>query len=698
MASIRTAVQVQDRMSQPLMGISNALNIVISSFERMQNVSSNAVDTASLQAARKELNGAEIAVNGVQQEIIEASQSQQKFNTQMTNGHSAADGLWNRMKGIAATAGAAFGAGKVIGLSDTISLTTARLNLMNDGLQTTEELQKMIYTSAQRSRGAYVDTAQVVAKLGILAGDAFSGNAETIAFAEQMNKQFKVGGASIQEQTAGMYQLTQAMAAGKLQGDEFRSIMENAPLLAQAIAAYTNKPMGALKEMSADGTITADIIKNAMFAAADKTNERFAQLPMTFGDIWTSFKNQATMAFEPVLAKINQLANSSNFQAMMDGLVNGMVVVAGVATQLFEIVVSIAGVLADNWGIIEPIIWGLVAAFVAYNAVSLVTNGIIAAQTLISGIAAAALAMQSGATFAATVAQYGLNAALYACPITWIIAGIIAIVAAFYAVVGAVNEVTGTTLSGTGMITGAIAVAAAYIWNMITGLVNAIIGIGVELYNLIATFANFFANVFNDPVGAILNLFSGMFDFILGIVQAAAKLIDTVLGSDMAGAVAGFRNDFSAKVGDIVGDQTVVMQKLNAGDYQIKGASYTDAFKAGYNIGENIDGAISDVFKTPGADTSTGGYGGGAGGTASDIADTANNTGKMADSLASSEEDLKYLRDLAEKDVINRISSPIINLVMNNDMKVNSDLDLDGIASSLGTKIEEQMLISAEGA
>lgn len=269
MATIRTAIQVYDGMTPGLRSITNALNMTISSFEALQSASHNAVDTASIQAARAELNRAELAFNEIEQQIREANQAQQQFNNDIRNSQGAADGLLGKLKSVAMSIGAAFGAKKIIELTDSMTSTNARLDLMNDGLQTTEELQNMILKSANASRVAYMDTAAAVSKLGIMAKDAFSSNAEIVAFTELMNKNFAIGGASIQEQTAAMYQLTQAMAAGKLQGDEFRSIMENAPLLAQSIAEYMGKSVGELKDMSAEGLITADVIKNAMFASAD---------------------------------------------------------------------------------------------------------------------------------------------------------------------------------------------------------------------------------------------------------------------------------------------------------------------------------------------------------------------------------------------------------------------------------------------
>ena len=356
--------------------------------------------------------------------------------------------------------------------------------------------------------------------------------------------------------------------------------------------------------------------------------------------------------------------------------------------------------MVDNWSWLEPIVWGLVTAFVAYNTVALITNGLNAATALAEGVKAAALAMSTGATFAATVAQYGLNAALLACPITWIVLLIIALVAAFYAAVAAINHFAGTSLSATGIVMGAFAVAGAFIINLILGVVNFVIGIGVELYNLIATFANFFANVFNDPVGAIINLFAGMFDFILGIVQSAASLIDTVLGTDMSSAVAGFRNTVATKVEEIDGDQVEVMEKLNASDYQIQRIEYGDAWAAGNSLGRGIEDAVGGLFNFDlGAAEN---YGADSPFALDDISNnaalTAANTGATADALTATTEELEYLRDIAERDAINRFTTAEVKIDMTGmQNRIEGGADLDGVISALTDGFTEALLTAAEG-
>nr|DAD66178.1 MAG TPA: tail length tape measure protein [Siphoviridae sp. ctjfQ5] len=557
--------------------------------------------------------------------------------------------------------------------------------------------------SAQRSRASYLGTMQTISKLGLQAGDAFNSNDELIRFTELLNKNFVIGGSSATEQAAAMYQLTQAMGSGRLQGDEYRSIIENAPMLAGAIEEYMRNVQGAtgaMKDWSSEGLLTADVIKAAVFNSADEVEARFQQMPMTWGQVWTQMQNKAIAAFDPVLSKLNQVANSERFETVTDGIVSGLATIAAVAGVVLDLLISGGSLVVDNWSWLEPIVWGLVAAFVAYNTVALITNGLNAATALAEGVKAAALAMSTGATFAATVAQYGLNAALLACPITWIVLLIIALVAAFYAAVAAINHFAGTSLSATGIVMGAFAVAGAFIINLILGVVNFVIGIGVELYNLIATFANFFANVFNDPVGAIINLFAGMFDFILGIVQSAASLIDTVLGTDMSSAVAGFRNTVATKVEEIVGDQVEVMEKLNASDYQIQRIEYGDAWAAGNSLGRGIEDAVGGLFNFDlGAAEN---YGADSPFALDDISNnaalTAANTGATADALTATTEELEYLRDIAERDAINRFTTAEVKIDMTGmQNRIEGGADLDGVISALTDGFTEALLTAAEG-
>lgn len=701
MASIRSQMVLNDGISGVLRKINTALNTTLNAFEQVQQASGNAVDTVQIQAARAALVEANREVDNMAEGYRRAAQQEEVLNRGLRNGASAADGMLGRVKSLVATLAAGAGAKAVLGLSDQLASSSARLSLIVDDGGSVDALEQKIMASAQRSRASYLGTMQTISKLGLQAGDAFNSNDELIRFTELLNKNFVIGGSSATEQAAAMYQLTQAMGSGRLQGDEYRSIIENAPMLAGAIEDYMRNVQGAtgaMKDWSSEGLLTAGVIKAAVFNSADEVEARFQQMPMTWGQVWTQMQNKAIAAFDSVLSKLNQVANSERFSTVTNGIISGLAGIAAVAGVVLDLLISGGALVVDNWSWISPIVWGLVAAFIAYNTVALITNGINGAMALAEGVKAAALAMSTGATFAATAAQYGLNAALLACPITWIVVLVVALVAAFYAAVAAINHFAGTSLSATGIVMGAFAVAGAFIINLILGVVNFVIGIGVELYNLIATFANFFANVFNDPVGAIINLFAGMFDFILGIVESAASLIDTVLGTDMSSAVAGFRNTVATKVEEIVGDQVEVMEKLDASDYQIQRIEYGDAWAAGNDLGKGIEDAVGGLFNF---DLGTGeDYG--AGFTMDDIANnaalTAENTGATADALTASNEELAYLRDIAEREAINRFTTAEVSIDMTGmTNRIEGNADLDGVISVLTDGFTEALVTAAEG-
>lgn len=656
-------------------------------------------------------------VSNTERYIRDNTDEQGRFNRAIDEGTQGAGDLMNMIKGAVAAYASVQTIGKVMDLSDQLTSTTARLNLMNDGLQTTQDLQNMIYLSAERSRGAYQATADAVSKLGLMAGDAFSSSEEIIAFTEQLNKQFTIAGTETAGIEAAMLQLTQAMGSGVLRGEEYNSILEQAPNIIQAIADYMEVPKGQLKDMAAEGEITAEIVKNAMFAAADETNAKFEAMPKTFSQIWTSFQNTALMAFQPVLQRLNDVANSEAFQTFINGAIEALSMVAGIVVEIFNLIASVGTMIADNWSWLSPIIYGVAAALLVYYGRLMLVRGaelaLAAVQGVVAvakGILAAATMLVTGATWAQTTAQYGLNAAMYACPIVWIIILIIALIALFYAAVAAVNKFAGTSVSATGIICGVFMVAAAFIGNLFVALINFVIDIFVVLWNFIAAFANFFGNVFNDPVGAIARLFFDLVDTVLSLLQSLASAIDTIFGSNLAGAVQGWRDSLGGWVDSTFGQGEEIMAKLNAEDLHLDRFEYSSAWDAGYSFGEGIDESIanfdpSSLFDTnvPGAGdySDLSGYGsdlGGLGGIGSGVDDIAGNTGAIADSMDITEEDLKYLRDIAEQEAVNRFTTAEISVDMSGmQNNISNGMDLDGVISGLTEGVNEAIDSMAEG-
>lgn len=718
MATIRTAIALYDGVTAPLKSMHKAMNVVLNSFEAMQRASGNAVDTAAIREAREELARAGAAFDEIDDHIQNAENQQNRFNRKVRDGSTAADGLWRKLKGVAATVGGLAAVKQIIGVSDNLASTKARLNLIVDDGGSVAALEKKVMASAQRSRSAYFATASAIASMGANAKAAFGSTDEIIAFMEQINKQFVIGGASAQGQAAAMTQLTQAMAAGALRGEELNSILENAPGIARAIESYMGVAEGSIKNYAEQGLVTAEVVKNAMFAAADETNARFESMPKTWAQIWTEMQNKALSVFHPILAKINEIGNSEQFAQAADGLINSLAAVASVAVVVFEGLAGGAAWVVDNWSWLSPIILGVAAALGVYYGAQLAANAVEAISKGLHVAMAGAKMMQlavtgalTAATAAQTATQYGLNAAMYACPVVWIIMLIIALIAVFYAAVAAVNKFAGTSVSATGIICGAFMAALAFLGNLFVTLFNLVVDVFTTIYNLVATVANFIGNVFNDPVGAVCRLFFDLADTVLSILQALASAIDTIFGSNLAGAVQGWRDSLGGWVDSTFGKGTEIMAKLNADDMKLGRFEYGTAFDLGYKFGEGVDDKVSGLFDFSSMDTmgaATSGLGAadglGAFGTGNTLdgiygntGDTAGNTAAMSEALDIAEDDLAYLRDIAEREAINRFTTAEIRIDMINNNTIAEGNDLDGIIAQLEDKLEDAMIEVSEG-
>ncbi|NLB61491.1 MAG: tape measure protein, partial [Clostridiales bacterium] len=478
MQGIATTIRLVDQMTAPIMSINNAINNLITEFNSVESASD--INTASLDGMKQQVDMANFATEQLNQQFLlvddtiqQMEQGQNGFNNSVRNGQGSVDGLVKKIGAAVATYASIQGVKKVLDLSDELTQTTARLNLMNDGLQTTEDLQNMIFLSAERSRTSYSTTADVIAKLGQRAGDAFSSNAETIQFAENLNKQFVIAGASQQEISSASLQLTQALGSGVLRGEELNAVFEAAPNVIQTIADYLNVPIGKIREMASDGQITADIVKNAMLSSTDEINAKFEQMPMTFGQIGTSIQNQALMSFQPILNRLNEIANSPSFQTLVNNVINAVVIVAGVVMGIFDMIAAVGQFANDNWSWLAPIIYTVVAAMTAYvmilgiyNTIQAISNGIKAIAAIKAVAHGTATVAEATATTGMTAAQVAFNAALLACPLTWILLIIIAIIGAIYLVIGIINKCAGTSVSATGIIFGAFTTLGAFLWNL----------------------------------------------------------------------------------------------------------------------------------------------------------------------------------------------------------------------------------------
>ena len=706
-----------DRANAELEGLRSQLDQAI----QAQNEMNSAMERMDVSAANSAYMRLSQTVSTTERYIRDNVDEQGRFNREINEGVHSANNLMDSIKGMVAAYAGIQTIGEIIGLSDTMTQTTARLDLIVDDGGSVEDLQNKIFLSAERARGSYLATADAVSKLGMQASQAFSSNDELIAFTELLNKQFVNAGTEAAGIDSVMLQLTQSMAAGVMQGEELNAIMDNASIIVQDIQRYLQEVQGIdasnIKELASEGVVTAEVIKNAMFYAADETNAKFETMPKTFGQVWQSFQNTALMAFQTVLNRMNDFANSEAFNAFIMSAQEAMLVLAGIVTSIFDMIGAIGTFAYENWSIISPIIWGIIGAlaiYAAYLAITKAAELASAAGKIILCVAsyahAAATGAEASATAAATAAQYGFNAALLACPITWIIILIIALIALFYAAVAAVNKFAGTSVSATGIICGAFMWALSVVGNIFIALWNLVVDVFVLIYNLVATVANFIGNVFTDPIGAVCRLFFDLADTVLGILQALASAIDTIFGSNLAGAVQGWRDSLGGWVDSTFGQGEEIMAKLNAEDMKLGRFDNTNAFDMGYSFGEGIDESIANFDPSSLFDTNVPGAGdyadlsnygsdlGGLGGIGSGVDDIAGNTGAIADSMDITEEDLKYLRDIAEQEAINRFTTAEINIdqsgMQNN---ISNGMDLDGVISGLTEGVNEAIDSMAEG-
>lgn len=674
MATIRSQMVLNDQVTGVLKNITRALDITLHSFEQMQDASANAVDVRLLNQARAGLGEVNLAVRemeenyrrAAQQEqqvtrnIRQSTQAEQQLNASIRGGNDALDDMVGKAKNLAATIGASVGLKKLIELSDQMTSTTARLNFIVDDGGSVKALEAKIMASAQRSRAAYLDTASAIASMGANAGAAFTSNDELIAFMEQVNKQFVIGGASAQGQAAAMLQLTQAMAAGALRGEELNSILENAPGIARAIEQYMGIAEGSIKSYAEKGAVSATVVKNALLSIADETNAKFNGMAMTWGQVWTQMGNIALKVTRPLLTAINWLAN--------------------------------------NLSVIGPILLGLGAAFLVFQ--------VAAHWTQIAAVATAAyhavvnllsigFGVLTGNTAAASAAVFTFNSALLASPITWIIMLIAVVIGLLYGVVAIINKVTGSSISATGLICGAIAVAGAFIGNTVIGLLNALIQYIWAIFvapflGIVEWILNVCNGGFNSFGDAVANLVGQIIGWFLNLGKVVTTIIDAIFGTNWTAGLESLQSSVTAWGKN---ENAITLDK-NAPtiDYRFE---YGDAWAAGNDFGKGIDAKLGGMFNM-------GGLGGSSGFDLGDIAaytgETADNTGKTADALAVTEEQLEYLRDIAERDAINRFTTAEVKIDMTGmTNRIDGSADLDGVISQLTEGFTEALVTAAEG-
>ena len=650
MAGISTAIEVQDRVSGTLNRITAALYNTTSAFQGVDKASETTFNTSGIQAMTQELYAYEARIQGVESELMDANRRIEQMQNELDETKNKAKGLENAFSKVGSII-----AGLGIGM-----LIKQQVSEAVDYASDLTEVQNVVDTVFGDNSAVDEWSENMLNAVGLneLSAKQFAGTMGAIldssGVADEKVESMSMSLAELAGNMASFYNLDAEEAFNKIRSgisgetEPLKQLGINMSVANLEAYALSQGIETAYSEMTqAEQTMIRyaylmDATANAQGDFA-RTSESYANQTKLLKENWLEFTGELATSILPMLA----------FGISM---LNGVI-----------------GFLSDNWDIIGPFVAGIASAVAVISAVALAIK-----------IAAGATALW--------------NAIMAMNPTVRVIAAVVALIGVIIALCNWIANVTGITQSGLGIIVGAFTVAGAAILNTIVGVINFIIGIGVELYNLIAVFANFFANVFNDPVGAIITLFSGMFDFILDIVQSAAALIDTVLGTDIAGAVEGFRDKVSATVEDIVGEQTVVMEKANASDYMLNGINYGDAWNAGSELGDGIAEKLSGL--TASLDTSSidSAYTGtDAGSVADSLAGIKSDTSDLKDSVDITDENLKYLRDVAERDVINRFTTAEIKVDMQNTNNINNGMDIDGIVEQLAAGVQEAMSQAAEG-
>lgn len=745
MATIQSSIQLMDGMSKPLTSIVNAVNLTISALQKV-NGTNVKIDTSELIGARGEIVRAGADLKKMEEDIAanikKSEAAQNRFNNSLRNGVSNVDNLYSKIKRFVGVYAGIQGLKNSLNLSDTLAQNRARLNLMlenynsssekvgkvsnidntktiinnneknlthnisenissnilnnqiNNSLDNTKtvitenqgpninlsQLQDMIFQSAQTSRGDYLATSDSIGKMGLMAGDAFSSGQEIVGFMELINKQFKIAGTNAAGIDAAMLQLTQAMGSGILRGEEYNSILEQAPIIIQNIAKYLEVPKGKLKDMAAEGKITADVVKNAMFYAATDINEKFEAIPKTFGDAVVNMKNNFIKEFIPISQKLNTFANSEGFTIFTNGVIKSMGAVVDVTVSALDIMGKIGKFVHDNWNVVGPVIGGVTTAVLAYKSalilsnIELVKNNILQGKNTLGAVFLGAKNFYlATSTFMATVATKGLNAALMASPLGIVAGGIALVVGALYAGVAAFNALTGKAVSATGIITGAV-----------SSVVGTILNMGIIIWNTFISIGEVLANAFTHPIYAIKKLFGEFILNIIDMVDGLVPIADKVLGTDMAGKLESWKGKIETnlevtKPSDYVNPYKFGNPKLDVIDLEkITGKGYN----FGASLGENL-------FKTPDISED------------SDIKNYLNNidknTASMSEGLDLTTEEIKYMRDAAEMEVINKFTTAEIKMEVQNSNMISNNMDIHDVVDEFTEYLREKMQMTAEG-
>ena len=716
MAKISTTISLEDNVSRVLNRINKNLGKATEAFNGLDASAKSFVGTV------EGLN--DVNVGDIASQLDKSTSAVKNFGNSFNNASGTAASAGGQIIAVAKRIGAAYlsfeGVKALVSVTDDLQNSQNRLPVITGNTSNAIKAQQAILNSANDSYSDYGDTVDQVAKLMMNAPNQFKTVGDATKFTNTFQKLGKLGGASVYESSQAMYQLTQSMAKGKLDGDELRSVLEGMPLVANAIAKHFHTDIGTMKQMAAQGKVTADEVKAAMLEAADSTDQQFDKAyakSKTFGMVWQEIKNAALSALRPVQQALISLWNSRGAKLFAAGIVTAFVTAANILSMVINTIASIGNAIADNWSTIQPILMVLGGALLMYAAY----QGICLAATV---TATAAYLIYMGVVGAITIAthiwaaaQAIVNGTLMACPITWIIMLIVAIIAIIIGLIIAIGKVADSSQNAVGIVVGALNVGKAFIINIF----HAVLDIALNVVNVLGRkwtmFANFFGNILRDPCATIIQTLSGMAQTALSILSGIASAIDGIFGSNLSKVVGSWSknvknagNKLSAKFGN--GNYKGKEWKDVRADDFFKRADYSTSYKSGYTAGKNFsDKVVSGLkhfttLKNGKVDPykinnqmqgSSGSVANPLNKTAGNTGKTAHNTGKISKQLDTTNQELAYLHDIAHRDVVNKYTTASVNVQMNNKNTINNTNDLDDIIDGLVLKVKEAHGLIAEG-
>ncbi|HBE9507281.1 TPA: tape measure protein, partial [Clostridioides difficile] len=740
MATIQTSIRIFDGMTPAFRNMTTSINTTINSLERLQGRLNNPLNTGGIQTSQQSLNNIESILTRIEQSIGKADEQQRKFNDDINKGASNTDRLLGSVKKVVGTYMGLKTIGGLANLSDQMTSTNARLNMINDGQLSDGGLNKMIFQSAERSRASYLDTAQIVSRIGMNAGSAFSSTREIVSFAEQLNKKFVIAGASTEEMNSALLQLTQGLGSGVLRGEELNAVFESAPNIIKSIADYLDVDIGKIRGMASEGMLTADIVKNSLLAASAETNAQFEKMPLTIGQIFTSIKNNAVMIFGAIQKKIEDTVSSGGFRTFIvnvtdslyvlgavgysvfngfidllssptfQGFANMMIVGISLITQgfgwLLTVLGSVINFISQGWSIIQPILitsivlWGLYkTAVIAGALVTAIQVVWIALQTFWTNLLNGSLLTNIMMNIAAKISTDALSGSmlLLITTIVMVVAAVALVIAAIFVAVAIFNHFAGTSISATGVVVGAFYFLGTCIYDVFAGAWNIVMAFAeffvnsfnIVIYNvqlLFYKFQNFVINAMGDVGGsfdncatALANAFVSAANIAIKGINGVIKTLNLIPGVNIK--TFGSLDKIDSFVKQYKDYQKTLKEPVKPAEWKaptMKLKNPVDSFKKGYEVGQNLENKIKDAFdiskiaekakKDLGLDDlwddkyGLGDRFGSAGlnsplnNAAKGAKDTAGNTAKMAKTMDKSQEDLKYLRDIAEQETINRFT------------------------------------------